>query len=491
MALSQEEIQAARQKYGVPAQGFGVNPTGGTSTGPSAGGGGWFSGAQAQWQQSAPKAPQEPKLGQGAAGEFSGNALRAITAPLVRTGGLIEKGLDQTIGRVGNAIEGNGFTPTHTGEEAMQTADSIEDNADDTLAGKAGTVAGTVAPYLAGAGEVTAGEKAVGILPKVTAYVARKAPQLATDVGIGTAQTGDVKEGAIQGAGGLVGAEVLGKAGKILKPKTAEELGHKIVDIVAPKLSAKEAADALASRGGTKPGIFTAGKINTDPSVQRVADAVKEHVPGFNPKGSLVENINATKESVGKLAEDLKTRVIESGQDRIYPIKELGSSMSKAIEKDDVSIGLKGTQFEKQAEALKDTALKIARENGGKVSDLLASRKEFDALVDKIYPNLYDKEYTPMRNAVKSIRDAMTDFTEDHLPADVALRDSLTAQSRLLRAIENMSEKAAGGEGKEIGRTTLEKAGVAIKNHPVVSGFGGIAAYEAAKQIPGLGSILP
>lgn len=158
--------------------------------------------------------PQSPQLGQGGAGEFSGNALRAIASPLVRTGGLIESGLDQTLGRVGNAITGHGFTPTNTGGEAQQAANKIDSGADQTGAGQLGTAVGTVAPYfIPGAGEEAGVAKGTGLLAKAGQYALNQAPNIAVNSAVGTAQTGDlgkgleigVTQGLLKGAGDALG----------------------------------------------------------------------------------------------------------------------------------------------------------------------------------------------------------------------------------------------------------------------------------------------
>ena len=279
----------------------------------------------------------------------------------------------------------------------------------------------------------------------------------------------------------------VGKLGAGLKK--APQMVAKIAEVVAPKQTAKQAAEALNRFGGTKGGLFRGGTINLPPSVHKMAETVMEHVPEFKPKGSLVENLGHVKTAVGRLADDLEVKVAQSGKDRIYPVKELGSAITKAIEKADVSIGLKGTQYEKQAVALKDAALQIAREKGGKVSDLLPARKEFDALVDKIYPNLYDREYTPIRNAVRSVRDAMTDFTEKHLPEEVGLKQSYANQTKLIRAGENLAAKAVTGAEKEIGKSGIKGF---IERHPLVTGaVAGTTGYQALKQVPLIGGLLP
>lgn len=456
---------------------------------------------QAQASKDAAASAATPKLGEGAAGDFAGNLIRSVAAPLVSTGGLLEKGLDQTIGRVGNAIAGNGFTPTHTGDAADQTAESINAGASDSLAGNAGSMVGTIAPYFTGAGEEETavqvasmlpklaehlGMSAESLLPKIAGFLAKNAPTMARDAAIGTAQTGDPVQGAEIGLGSVVGKRILGKGAEAVS-SSPEKTTAAITDMVSPKLTAKETAEALANRGGTKDGPLGAIKLNEDPEGKRLADAIQEHVPGFSPKKTLVENINATREAVGKLASDLKDRVVASGQDRIYSFKELGSAL-KAVPKPTLLVG----DLEKVYGNVVSKAMEIARSNGGKVSDLFQARKEFDDFVSREFPNLYSSDtLTPMRSAIKGIRNAMTDFTAEHLPEDVGLRDSLTSQSRLLDAIENMSSKAASGADKEIGTNIIDRATSALKNHPVIGGFGGVAAYEAAKKIPVIGDVLP
>lgn len=422
------------------------------------------------------------KLGEGAAGEFAGNALRAVTAPLVRTGGAVENVLDQTLGRGINAVKGNGFVPTTSGQQAFGMANQIENNADTTFAGKAGTATGVIAPYFSPLGAEELGANLVSHLgldaakfgPKVAAYLASKAPALTRDIGIGTAQTGNLKEGALQGIAGTVGAEALGKTAKIVggagkgavdaigetASRIASGARKTVLESISPKLTAKETADALASRGGEKTGILGKVKVKVDPAVSRVADTVEKHVPGFADAKTLTEKINLTKDSVGKLATDLKQRVIASGQDRIYSFKELGSTLRK-LEKSPQLVG----DVEKTYGKVVDKALDIARSNGGKISDLFQARKEFDQYIEKVFPDLYSSErLTPMRSAIKDIRNAMTDFTAEHLPQDIGLRDSLTSQSHLLQAIENMAEKAASGTEKEVGTTGLGRRINAISN---------------------------
>jgi hypothetical protein len=90
------------------------------------------------------------------------------------------------------------------------------------------------------------------------------------------------------------------------------------------------------------------------------------------------------------------------------------------------------------------------QKNGGKISNILDARKEFDALVEKQFPNLYDSASKPMRSAISAMRGVLNDLVEKNLPS-VGYKSSLRAQSGLLTAIDNMAEKAASGGSKEIG----------------------------------------
>jgi hypothetical protein len=280
-------------------------------------------------------------------------------------------------------------------------------------------------------------------------------------------------------------------AAKALITSTPEQLAAKqaakIVDTVSPKLTAAETSDAIAARGGSKTGLLRTITANPDPAVQRIAQTVQKYVPDFNPAKSLVENINATKATVGTLASDLKQAVVASGKDRIYSFKQLGASLN-GLEKPTLLVG----DSEKVYKNVISKAMEIARSNGGKVSDLFQARKEFDQFVSKQIPNLYNSDtQTAMRIAIRNVRNALTDFTAEHLPPDIGLHDALTVQSHLLDAIENMSGKAASGAQKEVGTNAIERATSAIKNHPVLSAAGGFAALQAAKKLPVIGGLLP
>lgn len=216
MALSPQQIQEARTRLGISVPD--TNPT------PA----GTFSEKLAKAREAS-----KPKLGEGAAGEFAGNVVRAVAAPLVRTGAAIESGLDQTLGRGINAMQGKGFTPTTSGQEAFDRADAIEEGASDTLAGSLGTGVGTIAPYLTGPGGAKLVAEGANLATRVASGVASKLPTVAKDIAVGTAQTDDLGQGVATGLGGQA-------IGALAKPISAAGKGiYKALAIPMSKAEAR------------------------------------------------------------------------------------------------------------------------------------------------------------------------------------------------------------------------------------------------------------
>jgi len=270
-------------------------------------------------------------------------------------------------------------------------------------------------------------------------------------------------------------AEFLTGAGAAKAAKNALTYSTDLIAAVSPKLTKKTAESALARGKGTVSKVL--GKVDVDfakdPHVKRLADTVAKYVPDFDPAKPLVENINKTREVVYGLADELKQAIAATGKDVIYPHKQLASHL-KAIPKPT----LLTRDLEPVYERVQQKMMEIARSNGGKLSDLFQARKEFDEFVDQSFPNLYSSDQlTPMRVAIKDIRRAVNEFIEDNLPKEIGMHDSLTTQSRLFEAIENMAEKAASGAQKEIG---TGRVGRFLNKHPKLK--------DAAKY--GLGALI-
>ncbi len=256
-----------------------------------------------------------------------------------------------------------------------------------------------------------------------------------------------------------------------------------VLNTVAPKLTPKAAAQALTTRGTVQKGLLRETQIAPDPFMQKVANTVKTTVPKFNPTKPILTNIAEVQKVTTKMAADLKKAVLASGADKIYPKRELISRLRK-LEKPDL-IAADNTLNNVYDKLIKRVS-NLADQKGGKVSNLLDLRQEFDQIVKRQYPNLYSSDtLTPLRAGVKAIRDEITEFTAQNLP-DVALKESLLTQHQLLTAIENMAEKATKGATKEIGTNVLSRFG---DKHPVVKGLVKTGT-QAAIQGTGIGAMM-
>lgn len=238
-------------------------------------------------------------------------------------------------------------------------------------------------------------------------------------------------------------------------------------DIVSPKMTAKETAQALAEGRGSGGGLLSKTKIAPDAMTNKIAEATQGIVKKGVPASKNIANL---RQALSSEAENLKSQIKDVNHP--YSFKELNAKL-KGVES---PISIKGTAFEKQIGAVKQAAMDIAKKSGGKISNLLDARKGFDALVSKEYPNLYDSTSAPMKNAITSIRNAMNDFIDENLPDNTSFKNSLNKQSMYYRAIDNIAEKAVG----ETKTTGIGRIGKALKSHPLVSGAIGI---EGAKKV--------
>lgn len=229
--LSQDEILQARQKYGVPADGIGTSGSLGGSTGNAGAGSGWFAEAQKAWNP-APVAPQEHFKAGGVLGaiqDVAHGAAKSGTEHILQAGSLLERGLDQTAGRVVNAVRGEGFTPTHVGEDTQKAVEQDTGLVRNNMAEKVGAGIETVGEFAAPGGLAMKGEKLVqgasealpGIWGAAARIAGKSAVQGATAGAVDYLETGgDLKDAAETAA--LAGATrgvlaTIGEGAKALK----------------------------------------------------------------------------------------------------------------------------------------------------------------------------------------------------------------------------------------------------------------------------------
>lgn len=275
-------------------------------------------------------------------------------------------------------------------------------------------------------------------------------PELSGNIGAGVNILGTV--GLVTGAGAAKEA-VAGALGKdALAP---------ILEDVSAQIGTKAAAKSAAKQGLVK--TFLKGEIKpvADKTTQEIAQTVAESVPEFSKLKTFTDKLNAVKDAVYERAANLKQQVIDTGSDRAYTYKELGSNL-RNIERP--LLVASDSALNNAYDRVIAKAMDIAKQSGGKVSDLFEARKTFDQFISEQFPNLYSSEtLTPMRSAVKNIRNGINQFIEDRLPEGSGFRDELLKQSKLFDAAENIAPKAV----KEIGTTRL---GRFAGRHPLIGG---------------------
>ena len=337
-----------------------------------------------------------------------------------------------------------------------------------------------------------------GTVPTVQAEAATNAGKVFDQQMTPLQATGEAVSGALSTAN-VLGAEDVAKVGSDVAAKVAgtdmgkavisgvkDILGsrstNKVIEEVSPRLTPQ-----VAENAATKTSLLR-GKTTIVPTdhTKEVADAVKDVVKGksFSQDKELVRNAISTE------AKNLKSYIKEV--DHAVPGRELKSALAKVekpiMVKSDNTVNNYFDNVVKKANSIID-------ESKGTVSGLLDGRQEFDKMIQKEFPNLYsDEKMTPIREAVKSIRNQWNDFMEGQLAGDPAFKESLHKQSLMYDAFDNLSEKAAKGAPKvqgEIGTTRLDRMAA---RHPVVTKgakaagagalglVGGGAAYEVGKK---------
>lgn len=276
---------------------------------------------------------------------------------------------------------------------------------------------------------------------------------VASSLSGGETDAGDVLT---PGVGTFLGAG----AGALARRVPRAEVDKAARDLI-PDLTRGKAVSSTGRTGLEKSGIF--GNVSQPIGTQtyQVTEATLRNVPNFNRLGTYTEKLNAVNQANRGLAEKLAADVVKNGDDILYPYRELASKM-KAIEPP-IQIRADNTQL-RQYQIAQQSALKLAQDNGGKISGLFKARKEFDALVEKEFPTLYDRENAPMRQAITDIRKVMNETIEQSLKGrGVDYSGSLKEQMYLYDAREALASKAYA----ELGTNSIQRMG---QKYPGVKG---------------------
>lgn len=250
----------------------------------------------------------------------------------------------------------------------------------------------------------------------------------------------DVKDVLTPGVGTILGAGG-GALARTAPRKEVEKAARDLIPDLSYGKSVKKAGKTgLVYEGGVLGNITKPVTADT----YKTTEVVLKNVPEFNRLGTYTEKLNAVNAARTRLADDLERQIQINGDNIIYPYRELEKKM-RSLELP-IQVRADATQL-RQFEIAQDAAMEMARKNGGDIKGLFQARKDFDDLVEKEFPTLYDRENAPMRAAITSMRKVMNETIEESLKSKVGYADSLKQQTQLFNARDALASKAYAEEG--------------------------------------------
>lgn len=364
-----------------------------------------------------------------------------------------------------NTVLGGAVKAARSGVTAIGEMFGAKTNYQDTYTDFAGNTQKTLQ------GEVFAGEKTP---LQGTGEFALEASSV-IPIGKGASLLKEVAGPTVSKMVGAVTEPVAKLASKAVSPitnfliKRAEKKAlQSTFDAIAPKLTPTEV------REGRKAGDFSISttmmkgakpNYSTNERFVKTAGAVKNLVKGKSASA----DYDSVEGALGSEAKNLVKRVRELGKqmpvaDTTDLLYRLDSKIDEAVGATDL-ISLRGTPFEQQVVPLKQALLNLVKKHGSTPEGLLASRKEFDQLVRKTWPNLYESDHAPMKNAVTTLRRVVNDFVEESLPQGSGFKESLDLQRMYYEAMDSIATKIPdevrkGGLPKQLLNNPFVKAGI-------------------------------
>lgn len=494
MALTPEQVQEARQKYGISPQGVASSSR---------------SSSRLQELEQAWSSPSEEvevteevssptkKVTDFATSIIGGGKLaeglgKAIAAPKVledlgkaeearadietnlikRIREKTEKGEDSE--RLKNALvqlmEDRG-----AGSEEIETfVASLPSN--EEVIGSAVRLAGTaLAPTIAGqatkltgAGAATTGLSGVG-KGLLSGAVAGGAEGAIQGAGVGVEEGEDfagVAESALKGGaigaaiGAPLGAVGGGIAGRVNSAKLVRE--NFVKDYVSPKLTTKVKAEILEQGRLEEPGFFKKATVEASKRDANLASAVEDVV---SPKNSLGENIASIRTKISNTNEGVKAYIKENKVP--FNTNQLRKKLNDSKEESKL-IFASDTNAEKTYDAVIDEFMKHVETKD--TAGLFEARQT----VDKIpaIKKLLDSQglgENVKRQIVLNVRRAANDYIAELLPAGNPYKKLMQQESYMIEALGNISEKNASIIGKN-------KLQLLTEEYPILKWFvGGLA----------------
>lgn len=276
--------------------------------------------------------------------------------------------------------------------------------------------------------------------------------------------------------------EILTKTGSAIEKSGLQAVKKEsesfIRDLVRPEQTklVKEAQVGRTTETGS--GIFKKSIVNPTPAEIKIEKAVST-IPGVSSKNTFQQNFNIIKEANIQEAKNLEKLISENNF--VIPKKEIKSRLLKAQQSLSESPLITG-DAEKMAQKLLKKANQLVDKYSGTGSGLLTARKEYDMWVSSQKPKAFDATAeNAFTLANREVRNTFNTLL-DEKAKNVGVKQSLSKQSSLYNAMDNIAPKAAIEADTAIRRAfdNMAKA-VGIKNKAVqqiatIAGIGGLGA---------------
>lgn len=245
------------------------------------------------------------------------------------------------------------------------------------------------------------------------------------------------------GTGGILGGVIGGisggiKQGEINKLNKEENFA---LDLVAPKATEKIKQQALKEGRVTEQGLLNASKIKPSKQDIRVAESVKGIV---SSKNTPIQNIKAIDDTVRELNTGLKAYVAENKVP--FNTTQLRSQLNSG--KDELKlIFASDKNAEKTYNAVVDEFVKLVKNKD--TAGLFEARQNFDKIpaIKKLLDSQGLAENVK-KEVAHTARDKANQYVASLLPKGNKYREVLIRESRMIEAIENITDKFAGNVGK-------------------------------------------
>ena len=244
--------------------------------------------------------------------------------------------------------------------------------------------------------------------------------------------------------------------------------GKFLQELVSPELTKNVKQDRVSRTTETGVGPFMRSVVAPTTDEVRMAREVAK-IPEVKEGRSFQQNYNAIYNYNIKEAQRLENSV--AANDFIIPRTEVAAKLNatrQTLEQSPTIVG----DAQTTANKLISGAVRILNENPGTGSGLLRARKEYDQWVLSQKPKAFDgATENAFTLANREVRNVLNDTLDKYAPS-VGVKDSLSNQAALYRALDNIEVKAAKEADTTIGRV-FDRVGNALQTRSrVVQGLG-------------------